>query len=115
MANAKSMKRSNSMIKETVRALQRGLSRSGSPNRFVPGDVKQGHFAVLAVSDERPSRFILPLSCLSNPLFLKLLESAAEEFGFNQEGTLAIPCRASELERVLESSEEARGRRRCAF
>ena len=95
------MKRSNSMIKHAVRLLQRNLSRSGRADEFVPEDVKEGHFAVLAVNDEVPKRFVVSLSCLSHPVFLRLLELAEEEFGFDQEGALAIPCRASELQGVL--------------
>ncbi|XWS74340.1 hypothetical protein CRYUN_Cryun02cG0206300 [Craigia yunnanensis] len=49
---------------------------------YVPEDVKEGHFAVVAE-------------------FLMLLEQAAEEYGFDREGALTIPCRPSELERIL--------------
>ena len=116
MAKAKkSMKRSNSVIKHIIRVLQRSLSRSGRPDGFVPEDVKEGHFVVLAVNDKEPKRFVVSLSCLSHPVFLRLLELAEEEFGFNQEGALAIPCRASELERVIESFEELRGGRGCSI
>ncbi|KAJ1384058.1 Small auxin-up RNA [Sesbania bispinosa] len=69
----------------------------------VPEDVKEGHFAVIAVAEdgEEPKRFVVPLSCLTNPTFLRLLEQAAEEYGFEQHGALTIPCRPSELERLL--------------
>ncbi|KAJ1425909.1 Small auxin-up RNA [Sesbania bispinosa] len=67
----------------------------------VPEDVKEGHFAVIAEGGEEPKRFVLPLSCLTNPMFLRLLERAAEEYGFDHEGALTIPCRPSELERIL--------------
>lgn len=110
MAKITSVKRSNNVIKDAVRALRRSLSRPGRPDEFVPEDVKEGHFTVLAISDEEPKRFIVSLSCLSHPVFLKLLELAEEEFGFNQEGVLAIPCKASELERVIENSEKLRWR-----
>ncbi|WCJ40977.1 SAUR-like auxin-responsive protein family [Euphorbia peplus] len=67
----------------------------------VPKDVKEGHFAVIAVESEQPKRFVVPLSYLSNPTFLKLLELAAEEYGFDHQGALPIPCRPYELERIL--------------
>ncbi|XVF07860.1 hypothetical protein REPUB_Repub06bG0176100 [Reevesia pubescens] len=35
----------------------------------VPKDVKEGHFAVIAVKDGKPKRFILELSYLKNPAF----------------------------------------------
>ncbi|KAJ1384057.1 Small auxin-up RNA [Sesbania bispinosa] len=68
----------------------------------VPGDVKEGHFAVIAQDgEEPPKRFAVPLRSLSNTTFLTLLEQAAEEYGFDQDGALTIPCRPSELEMLL--------------
>ena len=67
----------------------------------VPDDVKEGHFAVIAVDDDELKRFVVPLSYLTHPTFLRLLEQAAEEYGFDVEGALTIPCRPSELERIL--------------
>ncbi|CAI9781489.1 unnamed protein product [Fraxinus pennsylvanica] len=67
----------------------------------LPNDVKEGHFAVIAVDDGELKRFIVPLSYLTHPSFLRLLEQAAEEYGFHHEGALTIPCRPCELERIL--------------
>ncbi|KAL3750981.1 auxin-induced protein 6B [Eucalyptus grandis] len=69
----------------------------------VPDDVKEGHFAVVALEGDQPKRFVIPLSYLAHPTFLRLLEMAAEEYGFEHEGALAIPCEPSELERILSS------------
>ncbi|KAJ4829685.1 hypothetical protein Tsubulata_007485 [Turnera subulata] len=69
-------------------------------SRGVPEDVKEGHFAVIADGEE-PKRFVVPLSYLTHPMFLRLLEQAAEEYGFDHEGALTIPCRPSELEKIL--------------
>lgn len=68
----------------------------------VPEDVEEGHFAVVAVFDENSKRFVVSLSCLSHPMFLRLLELAEEEFGFRQEGPLAVPCRPSDLEKIIQ-------------
>ncbi|XP_031123309.1 auxin-induced protein 6B-like [Ipomoea triloba] len=68
----------------------------------VANDVKEGHFAVMAVDNDKLMRFIVPLSCLRHPTFLRLLEKAAEEYGFEHKGALMLPCRPSELERILE-------------
>ncbi|KAF7823352.1 auxin-responsive protein SAUR50-like [Senna tora] len=70
----------------------------------VPEDVKEGHFAVIAedIGEMEAKRFVVPLSCLTHPSFLRLLEEAAEEYGFDQEGALTIPCRPKEIERILE-------------
>ncbi|XP_052170740.1 auxin-responsive protein SAUR50-like [Diospyros lotus] len=67
----------------------------------VPEDVKEGHFAVIAADKNELRRFIVPLSYLSHPSFLRLLEEAAEQFGFDHEGAVTVPCRPSELERML--------------
>ncbi|KAH7511993.1 hypothetical protein FEM48_Zijuj12G0043000 [Ziziphus jujuba var. spinosa] len=70
--------------------------------RLLPSKgVKQGHFVVVATEGWKPKRFVLELGYLNDPEFLKLLEQAEEEFGFSQEGTLAIPCRPDDLQRIL--------------
>ncbi|KAK4286421.1 hypothetical protein QN277_002979 [Acacia crassicarpa] len=80
----------------------------GSESSYVPEDVKEGHFAVIAEEEgEEPRRFVVPLSCLTQPTFLRLLEEAAEEYGFDQEGALTIPCSPRELERILEGHSES--------
>ncbi|CAK9171426.1 unnamed protein product [Ilex paraguariensis] len=116
MANLRSSrKKKNGLFKLKIVAekLQRsflfGTKSSGDTDEFeeisdsnnVPDDVKEGHFAVIAVDDDELKRFIVPLSYLTHPLFLRLLEQAAEEYGFDHEGALTIPCRPSELERML--------------
>ncbi|XP_052187844.1 auxin-induced protein X15-like [Diospyros lotus] len=63
----------------------------------VPKDVKEGHFAVIAVD----KRFVVPLSYLRDPSFLRLLQQAEEEYGFDHDGALTVPCQPSELERIL--------------
>lgn len=67
----------------------------------VPEDVKEGHFAVIAADDHELKRFIVPLSYLTHPSFLRLLEQAAEVYGFDHGGALTVPCRPVELERIL--------------
>ncbi|PIN04603.1 hypothetical protein CDL12_22857 [Handroanthus impetiginosus] len=69
----------------------------------LPEDVKEGHFAVHAVEDGELKRFVVELSYLAHPGFLKLLKQAEEEFGFNQTGVLEIPCTYSDLQAVVGS------------
>ncbi|KAH0752668.1 hypothetical protein KY285_005816 [Solanum tuberosum] len=72
-------------------------------NEVVPNDVKEGHFAVFSVnSEEEPKRFIVELHWLNNPLFLKLLKQAEDEYGFQQKGVLEVPCHSAELQNILE-------------
>ncbi|KAJ4829684.1 hypothetical protein Tsubulata_007480 [Turnera subulata] len=81
--------------------------RSESSSTYVPDDVKEGEFAVVAVGvEEEPKRFVVPLSYLGNPMFVRLLELAAEEYGFCQEGALTLPCRPSVIERMLAGDDD---------
>lgn len=98
-------------LKMVIDKIQRGLFSSESRKDAddgeirgatkVPNDVKEGHFAVVAVKGGEPKRFVLELSHLSNPEFLRLLEQAKMEYGFQQKGVLAVPCRPEELQNVL--------------
>ncbi|KAJ0083653.1 hypothetical protein Patl1_30605 [Pistacia atlantica] len=104
--SASSKKKSSILkLKIVVERLHKSLSLGRKSNSYcddyVPEDVKEGHFAVIAVDGEQPKRFVIPLSYLTHPGFLKLLEQAAEEYGFDHEGALTIPCRPCELERIL--------------
>ncbi|KAI4310414.1 hypothetical protein MLD38_035394 [Melastoma candidum] len=65
-------------------------------------NVKDGHFAVIAWDFNRPVKFFVKLKFLRHPAFLDLLEAAEQEFGLNQKGVLAIPCKASELQYILQ-------------
>ncbi|XP_050379500.1 auxin-responsive protein SAUR50 [Argentina anserina] len=72
----------------------------------IPEDVKEGHFAVFAVKGKETKRFVVKLESLNNPAFLKLLEQAKEEYGFEQKGALAVPCRPEDLHKILENRRE---------
>lgn len=95
------MKKLNAVVKQ----LQKSLLMVKKPNsyhrKYVPEDVEEGHFAVMATGGDERRRFVVPLRFLNQPAFVILLEQAAEEFGFNPEGVLTIPCSPSELERIL--------------
>ncbi|KAG6648506.1 hypothetical protein I3843_07G149900 [Carya illinoinensis] len=56
----------------------------------LPLDVPKGHFVVYV--GENRSRYIVPISYLTHPEFQSLLQQAEEEFGFNHEMGLTIPC-----------------------
>ncbi|KAJ0089423.1 hypothetical protein Patl1_32164 [Pistacia atlantica] len=70
---------------------------------FVPDDVKEGHFVVFAVKGEETQRFVVELGFLSNPAFLRLLQQAEEEYGFEQKGAITVPCLPQELQEILEN------------
>ncbi|XP_045805752.1 auxin-responsive protein SAUR50-like [Trifolium pratense] len=104
--NSNKKKNGGSIVK-LIEKLQKKilLGRNKSTSTYVPEDVKEGHFAVIAEDrkeDQEPKRFVLPLSCLTNPTFVRLLEQAEEEYGFDHEGALTIPCKPSELHKMLQ-------------
>lgn len=53
-------------------------------------EVPKGFLAVYVGPELR--RFVIPMTCLSMPDFRVLMDQAAEEFGFEQQGGLQIPC-----------------------
>ncbi|PRQ27180.1 protein SMALL AUXIN UP-REGULATED RNA 51-like [Rosa rugosa] len=55
-----------------------------------PLDVPKGHFVVYV--GENRSRYIVPISFLTRPEFQSLLHQAEEEFGFDHDMGLTIPC-----------------------
>ncbi|KAL8204922.1 hypothetical protein R6Q57_010545 [Mikania cordata] len=75
-------------------------------NKVVAEDVKEGHFAVVAVKCEKPTRFVVELRCLTNPGFLRLLNKAGEEYGFKHDGAIEIPCEPDELHMILQEMKE---------
>lgn len=70
------------------------------------GTVK-GHFWILAYNNGETKKFLVALRYLSHPPFVKLLEAAEQEFGFEQKGVIVIPCEASQLQRILSENTSA--------
>ncbi|XP_061351005.1 auxin-induced protein X15-like [Gastrolobium bilobum] len=108
------------MLRSFVRKIQKGLSlfvhRRPELRYFnedlveattmVPDDVREGYFVVLATKDGETKRFIVELNYLTDPSFLGLLDQAQEEYGFGQQGVLAVPCRPQELQKILDGLRE---------
>ncbi|KAL2323230.1 hypothetical protein Fmac_027609 [Flemingia macrophylla] len=105
------------MLRSIVGKIQKGLSlivlrKPSSLSYFsenqletanvMPNDVRKGYFAVLAIKDGETKRFSVELDYLTNPEFLGLLDQAREEYGFKQQGTLEVPCRPQELQKILD-------------
>ncbi|XP_059440651.1 protein SMALL AUXIN UP-REGULATED RNA 12 [Corylus avellana] len=67
-----------------------GKKQSFNQEEGLPYDVPKGHFAVYV--GENRSRYIVPISWLTHPEFQNLLQRAEEEFGFNHDMGLTIPC-----------------------
>lgn len=68
-----------------------------------PPDVPKGYLAVYVGPELR--RFIIPTTYLSHHLFKVLLEKAAEEFGFDHNGGLTIPCEIETFKYLLKCIE----------
>ncbi|XP_009628643.1 protein SMALL AUXIN UP-REGULATED RNA 12-like [Nicotiana tomentosiformis] len=57
---------------------------------YLPIDVPKGHFAVYV--GENRTRYVVPISLLTHPEFQCLLHRAEEEFGFDHDMGITIPC-----------------------
>ncbi|KAL3835345.1 hypothetical protein ACJIZ3_010081 [Penstemon smallii] len=65
------------------------------------GIIPKGFMAVYVGPENR--RFVIPTRFLSVPDFRVEMDRAAEEFGYEQEGGLRIPCDEQDFEQLLES------------
>ncbi|CAI9116902.1 OLC1v1018190C1 [Oldenlandia corymbosa var. corymbosa] len=91
MAIKKSNKFSQAaMIKQIMKRCSSLGKKQGYDEEGLPLDVPKGHFAVYV--GENRTRYIVPISFLNRPEFLSLLQRAEEEFGFDHEMGLTLPC-----------------------
>ncbi|XP_059281528.1 protein SMALL AUXIN UP-REGULATED RNA 51-like [Lycium ferocissimum] len=92
MAIRKSNKLSQTAV---LKQILKRRSSLGKKNEYqdeqgLPMDVPKGHFVVYV--GENRTRYIVPISILSRPEFRILLQRAEEEFGFDHDMGLTIPC-----------------------
>lgn len=78
------------LLKQILKRCSSLGRRNGYDENGLPLDVPKGHFAVYV--GENRSRYIVPISFLSHPEFQCLLRRAEEEFGFDHDMGLTIPC-----------------------
>ena len=62
----------------------------GEDENGSPLNVPKGHFVVYV--GENRVRYVVPISFLTRPEFQLLLQQAEEEFGFDHDMGLTIPC-----------------------
>ncbi|XWS25883.1 hypothetical protein CRYUN_Cryun27aG0106000 [Craigia yunnanensis] len=89
-------------IRHIVRLLQmlrRWRKKARKSASRIPSDVPAGHVAVCVGTSCR--RFVVRATYLNHPVFKKLLIQAEEEYGFTNQGPLAIPCQESVFEEVI--------------
>lgn len=60
----------------------------------------KGHFVVYV--GEEMKRFVVPISYLKNPMLQQLLAEAAEEFGFDSQKRIVLPCDESTFQRITD-------------
>ncbi|KAK1297739.1 hypothetical protein QJS10_CPB15g00538 [Acorus calamus] len=86
------LRKSNKLTQTTMlKHILKRCSSLGKKQGYGGGvDVPKGHFAVYV--GENRSRYIVPISFLSHPEFQSLLRRAEEEFGFDHDMGLTIPC-----------------------
>lgn len=79
------------------------LSRAagGRNEKRSGGGVPEGHLPVYV--GEEMERFVVSAELLNHPIFVKLLNKSAQEYGYEQQGVLRIPCHVFLFERVLEA------------
>ncbi|CAI8584234.1 unnamed protein product [Vicia faba] len=63
--------------------------------------VPEGHVPIY-VGDEM-ERFVVSAELLNHPIFIKLLNESAQEYGYEQKGVLRLPCHVFVFERVLDA------------
>ena len=74
------------------------LSDGGLPGAE-SAEVPKGSVAVYVGPELR--RYVIPTSCFSMPDFRVLMDRTAEEYGFESEGALELPCDEEDFKRVL--------------
>ncbi|XVF23313.1 hypothetical protein REPUB_Repub13aG0026600 [Reevesia pubescens] len=84
----------------SIKFFKRTLSFTDVSAASGSGDVVPKGFLAVCVGKEM-KRFIIPTEYLGHQAFGILLRKAEEEFGFQQEGVLKIPCEVSMFEKIL--------------
>ncbi|KAH7679185.1 Small auxin-up RNA protein [Dioscorea alata] len=56
---------------------------------------------IVGEEDECSEKFLMQVELLSDPRIAALLEMAAGEFGYRQQGILRIPCHAEYFQQVV--------------
>ncbi|MFS8022227.1 putative small auxin-up RNA [Helianthus anomalus] len=64
--------------------------------------VPKGCLAVkVGEADGEQQRFVVPVIWFNHPLFVQLLKEAEDEYGFEQRGTITIPCNVHHFRTII--------------
>ncbi|KAI0507670.1 hypothetical protein KFK09_013797 [Dendrobium nobile] len=86
----------NAVIDQNCDSDEDSASHSPEP----PPDVPRGYLPVYVGQEKR--RFVIPVTYLSSPVFKLLLVKAEEEFGFDHDGALTLPCEIEPFKYILQ-------------
>ena len=103
--NNSSSSGSSSSGNKGIKFLKRTLSFTDVSISNSNVDIVPKGFLAVCVGKEL-KRFIIPMDYLKHQAFEVLLQEAEEEFGFQQEGVLKIPCQVSMFEKILKVVED---------
>ncbi|KAI9116408.1 hypothetical protein K1719_012575 [Acacia pycnantha] len=94
--------RSESQSRRPLRVLAAGGRNGRQRARTAAASAaSEGHVPIY-VGDEM-QRFEVNAELLNHPIFVKLLNKSAQEYGYEQQGVLRIPCHVFVFERILEA------------
>lgn len=86
-------------IENSKKSLLAGELSDGGHGPGMLSHVPKGFLAVYVGPEQR--RFVIPMTYLTMPEFRVLMDKVAEEYGFEQEGGLQIPCEEEDFEEIL--------------
>ncbi|XP_028768712.1 auxin-responsive protein SAUR71-like [Neltuma alba] len=92
--------RSDSQSRRSRRVLT-AAGRSRRNRSRTAAAALEGHVPIYVGDEMR--RFEVNAELLNHPIFVKLLNKSAQEYGYEQKGVLRIPCHVFVFERVLEA------------
>lgn len=73
----------------------------GHEKKEVKDNIPKGCLAVMVgQGEEERERFVIPVMYINHPLFMHLLKEAEEEYGFDHEGPITIPCHVEQFRTV---------------
>lgn len=86
------------------------LVKGSSEDGLSPAKTPTGFFAVYVGKERERERFVVPTNFLSHPLFKILLEKSYDEFGFEQQNGIIVPCSVSTFQQIVNAVESNHGK-----
>ncbi|KAJ4954800.1 hypothetical protein NE237_011583 [Protea cynaroides] len=90
-------KNEDGRIGEGVKELSHQNQHGKKDQKAIP----KGYLAIMVGQrEEEQQRLVIPVTYFNHPLFIQLLKEAEDEYGFEQKGTITIPCHVEEFQHV---------------